>query len=210
MPGLARLVAMALHLRPVGPLPPAVYWRRRAGVLGLVLLLLVLLSRCAGEEEPALSQAAPAAGPTPTAAATGSSTPAATPGPPAPCPDSVLRVSSTPDRAAYPRGARPVLRLGVRNSGPVPCTRALGSGAVELLVFSGRDRVWSSDDCNPGGEQGEVLLQPQELRSITVTWSGRRSRGGCPAGAAVVEPGTYRVVGRVGEVLTLGTYFRMR
>ena len=95
-----------------------------------------------------------------------------------------------------------MLRLAVRNAGTAPCVRPLGQGAVELTVLSGRDRIWSSDDCAPGGPAGPVVLRPQELRVITVTWSARRSRPGCPAGAEAIEPGTYRVVGRVGALTT--------
>lgn len=37
----------------VGPLPPAVYWRRRAAVLGVVLLfLIVVIYSCSGQDDP--------------------------------------------------------------------------------------------------------------------------------------------------------------
>ncbi|WP_410814624.1 hypothetical protein [Micromonospora sp. 067-2] len=52
----------------VGPLPPAVYWRRRVVVLGAGLLfLIVLLYSCTGSGR---SEDRPQAGPTPTSAAT--------------------------------------------------------------------------------------------------------------------------------------------
>ena len=201
---------MSLHLRPVGPLPAAVYWRRRAGLLAVLVLLLVLLTRCGGDDPEQLSQAAPSPSAAP---ADPPAAPAPAPPTPAvvgPCPDTALRVSSTPGRAAYPLGARPVLRLAVRNAGPVPCVRDLGQGAVELLIFSGQDRIWSSDDCAPGGPPGPVTLQPQQLEVITLTWSARRSRPRCGGDKEAIEAGTYRVVGRVGEVLTLGTTFLVR
>lgn len=44
---------VAVHLRPVGPLPPAVYWRRRVVLLAAVVLVLLLLRSCAaGDPEP--------------------------------------------------------------------------------------------------------------------------------------------------------------
>ncbi len=43
---------MPLHLRPVGPLPASVYWRRRAVAVAVVVLLLALLTRCGGEDTP--------------------------------------------------------------------------------------------------------------------------------------------------------------
>ncbi len=202
---------MALHLRPVGPLPAAVYWTRRAGVLLLVLLLLALLTRCGGRRPRAAgSRRRPRRRRPPSAAPTVSPPAAPSPAVVGPCPDAALRVSSTPGRAAYPLGTRPVLRLGIRNGGTVPCVRDLGQAAVELLIFSGPDRVWSSDDCAPGGGSSPTTLQPQQLEVITLTWAARRSRPGCAGDQAAITPGTYRVVGRVGEVLTLGTTFLVR
>ena len=40
-----------MHLSPVGPLPAPVYWRRRAVLLLGLLVLLFLLSRCAGGDD---------------------------------------------------------------------------------------------------------------------------------------------------------------
>ncbi|SIN24810.1 hypothetical protein [Micromonospora cremea] len=77
----------------VGPLPPAVYWRRRAVVLGAGLLfLIVLLYSCTGSGR---SNGRPQAGATPTSAPTS----AATPGPGGP----VL----TPQTGAPPASADP-------------------------------------------------------------------------------------------------------
>ncbi|MBQ0903542.1 hypothetical protein [Micromonospora sp. U21] len=77
----------------VGPLPPAVYWRRRAVVLGAGLLfLIVLLYSCTGSGR---SDGRPQAGATPTSAPTS----AATPGPGGP----VL----TPQTGAPPASADP-------------------------------------------------------------------------------------------------------
>jgi hypothetical protein len=55
----------------VGPLPPAVYWRRRALVLGVVLLLVILLvSMCGGrggasKDHAGLASSSPTSSPTP-------------------------------------------------------------------------------------------------------------------------------------------------
>jgi hypothetical protein len=215
---------MSLHLRPVGPLPAAVYWRRRAVLAAGLLLLLVLLSRCTGSGGPEqLAQAGPSpavTGSAPTTAATETpqlpspsvspapgATPAPTPTAAPPCPDAALSVQAVPERRRYARSARPVLRLAVRNAGQVACTRPLGRGSVELTVFSGPDRIWSSDDCAPGGPAGPQTLRPQQLEVITLTWAARRSRPGCRGAAEAIEPGTYRVIGRVGGLRTSGSSF---
>lgn len=202
---------MPLHWQPVGPLPASTYWMRRAGVLGaalLVLLLLVWIWPDGGEDtlEPAASPtSSPTAAPPPV-------DPTATPTPSAgeqPCTDDALEVRASADKDSYARGAPVALTLTVKNTGAVPCRRALGQGAVELVVTSGSDRIWSSDDCAPGGEPGEELLAPGDESTARATWSGTRSAPGCPEGQATAQPGTYRVTGRVGELRVPGESFQI-
>jgi hypothetical protein len=206
---------MPLHLRPVGPLPETVYWRRRAVVVIGLVLLLFLLSRCVGGggDDGTLSQAASSPGPSPTVAPTPQVSPSATPSPTSTtvaCTDADLRVEAVAERASYAVGARPVLRLAIRSTSLAPCSRALGQGAVELSVFSGADRIWSSDDCAPGGPEGVETLQPQQLKAIVLTWAGRRSSPGCASPGPAITAGSYRVVGRVGELRTPGSSFVVR
>lgn len=225
---------MALH--PVGPLPAAHYWRRRA-VLGVVVLLVLLLLRsCIGggaANKNALVAAVPTQTPTQAATPTASPTPAptvtatprptttgattatpsvaATPstGPVESCPDSVLVVVASADAPSYAVGAQPVLRLSVRNGSRVACRRNFGGAAIELRVLSGNDRLWSSDDCTTGGLLGPVVLQPGETRSTSLVWSGRRSLPGCGGDKALAQPGTYRVFARVGTLTRDGGSFTM-
>lgn len=206
---------MALHWRPVGPLPAATYWRRRAVVAGAVVLVLLLLALlllgsddgddtlATAPEEAAPATSQPAASPTPT-------TPSASAEPVDECPDDVLEVQAHADAADYPVGGRATLTLTVRNTGDEPCRRALGQGAVELVITSGEDRVWSSDDCAPGGDAGEVVLQPGASQSARASWPGTRSAAGCPEGQPEARAGTYRVTGRVGDLRVPGMVFRVQ
>ena len=209
----------AAVIRPRGPLPPSTYWVRRAVVLGVVLIvLLVLLRACGGDDEgsprdtasPAAStETEPAATASPTAAV--ASSPSAAPSPPqaAPCNPARLTIEAVADRPAYRRPATPRLSLVIRNPGPNPCRLDVGPAALELRVISGPDRIWSSDDCTPGGAPQIVTVPPGGAQSSTVAWPLRRSRPGCPEGQAGAEPGTYRVIGRVGTVLRPGATFRI-
>ncbi len=191
---------MALHLRPVGPLPAATYWTRRAGVLLALLVLLLLLRACGGGDDPSSLEQTGGASPSPSATVRepGAGEPVAQcpgqrePGRALACPDASIDVTAATARESYPVGGSPVLQLTVTNTGTVACTRPLGQGAVELTVFSGSDRIWSSDDCTPGGPPGPVQLAPGEARTTTLTWSGRRSRPGCTGDKERGEAGTYR------------------
>jgi hypothetical protein len=97
----------------------------------------------------------------------------------------------------------------VTNQGPTPCTADLGQAAIELLVVSGSDRIWSSDDCAPGGEAELTTLEPGKAVTRRATWDGRRSLPGCEGSKARAKAGTYRVTGRLGQLRVEGDAFRL-
>lgn len=216
---------MPLHWQPVGPHEAATYWRRRAAVaLAALLVLLLATLPLGGDDEPdRLAGATPAAKPTTDPAADPAADPTADPGAdpgadptadPTPdptggdvCPDTALKVLATADADSYPAGGTARLELIVRNTGTVPCRRALGQGAVELVVTSGDDRIWSSDDCAPGGPQDEVVLPPGGTSTARASWATVRSVPSCPGDQPAAAPGTYRVTGRVGELRVPGDAF---
>lgn len=202
---------MALHWRPVGPEPAPTYWQRRAFLAVAVLLLLLLLlflltSSGGGQERVATSGASPSPNASSSAGPSGSPQPSASPGS-TPCDPPALTATATTERNDYPVGGRPVLVLTVTNTGTTPCTRDLGQGAVELMVVSGSDRIWSSDDCAPGGPVKSVVLAPQEESVTRLTWAGRRSQPGCAGDKAATQAGTYRVNARLGDLRVEGSAF---
>ncbi len=208
---------MALNWRPLGPEPAQTYWQRRALLLGAVILLLtvvvVLLTRGGGSGNDRLAGGTPAASPvgaspdpsaTPASPGTASGSPSS-----ATCAPPALQVLTAANSESYPADGRPVLELRTTNTGPVPCTIDLGAAAVELLVFSGEDRIWSSDDCGSGGPAAPTTLEPGKAVATKVTWSGKRSLPGCTGPKAQAQPGTYRVTGRVGQLPVSGGSFRI-
>lgn len=205
-----------MALQPVGPLPASTYWRRRV-VLGVAALgvLLIVAKACGGGAATKAAQIGRAASPTPSRAVSAAPSPVVAPPPasasPAPlqtCPDVVLEVTTQSDAEAYRSGATPRFTLTVRNTGTVACLRALGPAAVELRVFSGEDRIWSSDDCSTSKEQGVQTLPAGAARATTILWSGKRSKPGCQSGSTA-QPGTYRVSARVGSLIRQGSVFRV-
>lgn len=210
---------MPLHWQPLGPLPATTYWRRR-GVLALVIVALaVLLWSCSGGQASSPTPK-PTSSPTSTASPSPKPTPTATPTP-APtrspiavavvttCADEVLQVTLTgADTAAV--GTAPRVRLVVRNTGAVACRRDLGPRAVELVVTSGADRVWSSADCSPGGSQGTITLPPGQADGQALTWPGTRSEPACAGSRAAAQAGTYRLVAKVGALSSPAFVLRVR
>jgi hypothetical protein len=207
-----------MALQPLGPLPASTYWRRRVLLLVIVLIVLLVGAKACSHTPKKDSLSGPAASPTPSvtpsvaASPTASVTPssAASPSPAAllTCRDTVLQITAESDAQTYPSGGAPRFTLTVRNIGSVACRRALGPGAVELRVFSGEDRIWSSDDCNEAKDQGFLTLPAGAARATTVQWAGKRTKPGCQTGATA-QPGTYRVSAKVGDIVRQGSVFRI-
>ncbi|HEY5033184.1 MAG TPA: hypothetical protein VIJ54_11950 [Actinomycetes bacterium] len=194
---------MGTLLHPVGPLSPGAYWFRRTVVGAVVVLLLSaggwLLSgggpaKTAGGTPPS-SSSTPTVTPTPTPTPTPtvSHTPSATATAAAItlCPDSVIKVVALTDATSYPAGVKPHLSVSVTNTGKVSCKRDIGQAAMSMLIRSGAARVWSSDDCSPGGQPAVNTLKAGQVFTSTVVWTRTISRVGCPTGQPAAAPGTY-------------------
>ncbi len=197
-------------LRPVGDLPASVYWVRR------LLLLLVALAVAAlvwwllpgGDGDTAEPVAAPSVSPTPSATTT---SPSPSPKPSKTkskepkaqeCQDSAIEVTVDADAESYPPARSPSFTFAVENVSDERCQRDVGQSANELRVTSGGSQVWSSDDCNPGGEEAVDNLKPGDRFVQTVTWPRVESSEGCPTPEPDAAPGTYQVIARNGDVLS--------
>ena len=133
----------------------------------------------------------PQSTPTPTVAAVAK---------PATCDPAALAVSLKADAVQYSGKTLPKLFIGVQNMGPTPCQVDLGSKALSFVVTSGKDRIWSSDDCQGKGDHDIRMLKPgQELWARSV-WGKVRSAPGCPKGQAQARPGFYVLDGSAGGV----------
>jgi hypothetical protein len=129
-----------------------------------------------------------------------SSTAAAAAVVPPTCPDGALRLTVAPTRPDYSVGALPEITLSVRNASRGTCTRDLAASQQEVLLYAGRSRLWSSNDCYPGGGRDVQALAPGERDRFTVTWSGLSSRPKCAGVRTRVGPGRYSLVGRIGTL----------
>lgn len=212
-------------LHPVGKLPAAVYWRRRAVLLLLVLAVLgtgawfgapLVGIRAQSEQAtmttgprpvPALERVVPSyasvATPTPALVPTdtgtaASATPAVSdPVAGGPCTDDMIGLEvRAPASAAV--GSKPTFELLVSNRSAVPCVRALDKGLQEfLLLDSAGNRIWGSNDCFPETSSDPRTLAPGETVTIPVVWGGLASAPTCTAPRSTPPPGSYVVRGRL-------------
>jgi len=195
---------MALH--PVGPLPASTYWRRRIvlllGVVVVVLLVRSLLPDGGGTER--------LAGPSPSPSVTRSASPRPTASSaPGTCPDSALTLTVAPEPGQHVAGRPLRLTVTVKNVSRVACKRDLGGRVLEVLIRSGEDRIWSSDDCSTDHASSVQLLRAGASLQTTVTWQGRRSARGCPTPSTEAKPGTYTVRARVGTLRSPAAVLRL-
>jgi hypothetical protein len=196
----------------VGPLPPAVYWRRRVVVLGAGLLfLIVVLYSCGGSGN---STAKQSASPTPTVESPSSpvltpetGAPPADSGPPPPpadapapttdtpsvsapappagssCTDAEMSVTPVPSQTSAKRGATIDLQLKIKNISQRTCSRDVGPDPQEIYIKLGAQTVWSSDTCSISRGSRIESFTPGFERTYQVSWNGKDA-GKCAEGVA--------------------------
>jgi hypothetical protein len=209
----------------VGPLPAAVYWRRRLFVLGGVLLLIIgFWTSCGGPrsgrdnrgalQTPISESPSPSDSPTgqllvPTIDESQSASPSPSDSPPPvidgeTCTDGEL--SLTPAAIPNPTkvAATTTLTFVIKNISQRTCVRDVGGLPQELRIMQGTTLIWSSDHCKPAGKSVVRTFKPNESVTATVYWDGRKTvRDGkvdCTRPAPVdmrAPAGTYQLVGRL-------------
>ena len=116
----------------------------------------------------------------------------------------MIKVSAETGAPEYKVGSQPLLRLVVANVGTAPCVRDLDGAQQEIVVWSGdgAKRLWSSNDCvNPSSADLRTLVPGQPV-AFAVNWSGLGSVPGCTSERDRMGPGAYRVLTRLGPVIS--------
>lgn len=219
---------MSTVKNPVGPEPPNTYWRRRAAVLGVLVVILLLgwlLLRAvfgsSAEPEAQDPSASPSASPTasaspepsdasPSASAAPNSSASPSPSARSTCSDSDIEVAASTSASSTSVGAGMGLTMTVTNTGDAACNRDVGAGANELRITSGSVLVWSSDFCSPSSESDVVALMPGKPFTTSVTWSGTVTAKDCPADQPLAQSGTYKVQARNGDVTSESVTFTVK
>lgn len=209
----------------MGPEPEAVYWRRRivliAAVLGVVALL-AWLWPSGGEAEPAALPSTSASPSGATSSASASGTPSASPtdeaspsdtgeaaasGEPQPCRTGDLDVTVSVETPTPTAGGEVVFVMAVANTGDSPCIQDVGASATSFLVTSGGFRVWSSDDCNPGGTEQLEVIPPGQAFAVQAVWPTIITTPGCPTTTNPARPGSYDVTATDAGITSAATRF---
>ena len=96
------------------------------------------------------------------------------------------------DRELYGGGANPGFGISVVNVGEQTCTVDVGPDAIELVIHSGDDRVYSTADCVEGEGREERQLEQGRPHTYTITWERERSFSDCRSSSSQAQPGWYK------------------
>jgi len=192
--------------RPRGPLPPRVYWTRRALVLVVAFLLVFGIARVLGGGSDGKSPAGDtaeqaAADQTPSTTTSATDTPKAKPGkkkkpvlaqPDGPCDPADITVKARIERAANDgRIGIPLMLTGT----DAACTWTVSPSSLVVKIISGDDRIWSSQQCPRLVPQQAVVVRSAVATKVVLIWNGRRSDEDCTsASAGFALPGSYHVI----------------
>ena len=222
----------------VGPLPPAVYWRRRVLVLGAVLaLVLLLVAMCGGSGHsnpaavnPAATTTSTRPSPTPTTsvqppivgapggASSSASPPATAPSSAAASPTarsdicSDAEIQLTPSIQKITGGTYPYqLQLDIKNISNRTCKRDDGANPQEMhIVNSAGQTVWSSDYCQNGAGGSDVRsFGPNIETPFKLAWDGDGDGPGCAKGNRLA-PGGYQLVAKLGTKVSAPVGFTIK
>lgn len=194
---------MSSVINPVGPEEPGVYWRRRllVGLAALVVLIILfmILRSCSSDPAPTAAPS-PSSTPTATASASSSASPSSTASGAA-CSDSDIEVTVKPDKGtSFPAGTPITFTMSIKNISNKACARNVGTKPNTVLVQSGGNEVWSSDDCAPAGTDQVQTIQPGDVYQLNANWNQQQSKPGCPSGQPTASPGSYEVIGKNDQV----------
>jgi hypothetical protein len=126
------------------------------------------------------------------------------------CQPGDLVISAATDRQSYPEGEDPVLELRVDNTGDEPCEANLGTSQQVFTVYSGSDRIFSTQDCQVEGDDAMMEISPDEQERSRFSWPRVRSAPGCAEVGSEPRSGTYRLEVSLGELTAQPVSFTLQ
>ncbi len=201
-----------------GPLPPGVYWRRRAFVALLAVTLVFIIASALGggsdgrsEEAPAAQQAAGQVDASETVTVgerdrkgrkgRGKNTDQATAGPTydptvlvepdGPCDPEDVVVTPTIEGAVAGRDV--TIALSMQTVESEACNWKVDPRRVTVKITDGDDEVWSTRQCPRAVPAQEVVVRRIVATVVELTWNARFSDDDCPRATDWVEQGDYTV-----------------
>lgn len=190
---------MSTLRNPVGPQPPAVYWRRRILVaLGLLAVVVVIVLIIVRPGSGAPTEGGSGTTPTPTASVS------TDPDDVGACDPAKVTVEAVTDAVAYDAGVNPQLQLVLKSTATSPCTIDAGSDVQVFTITSGEEVIWKSTDCQVDPQEQVQLLNPGvPVSSASLPWDRTRSSPdtcGQPRDQVTAGGASYHLSVSVGDI----------
>jgi len=122
--------------------------------------------------------------------ASGESSKKATPAGPVTCSPAKLRATLTGDQRLKPE-EKTTFTLSLINGSGASCRVSVSPKNFELTIYSGSDRIWSSDDCATAVRPITEKIAAEDAVTWSMAWNGRRSAADCKVRPEIPRPGTY-------------------
>ena len=161
-------------------------------------------SPAASATSPAASAGSPTPGPSSASASAGSPTSPSRPASHSPSPsptrttpaaplvcaaaDVALKVSGD---ASIKSGSHTTISVSFTNHGSATCRLDFAKTPMTLKIYSGTDRIWTSDDCTSWVASGVKTLATSKSYTFKEEWTTLRSAPGCKLRDIYLQPGTY-------------------
>jgi hypothetical protein len=103
------------------------------------------------------------------------------------------------DVAISPSVPKPVaggdidLVLDISSLNTPACTWRLSGRTMALKITSGKDLIWTTNDCARAIPTEDLVLRQADPTRVKLTWDARRSEPGCPVQTEWALPGTYHL-----------------
>lgn len=200
---------MSSVMHPVGNKPPNVYWRRRVvAIVALVIIVLLAIwaikavAGAFGDDTAATTPTPQPSTPPASASASATADPsgsATTTSEAEACSQESVSVTATSESKVVTVGQATKVGMVLENTGEAACTLDAGSKNLELVISSGAERIWSSDDCQSVGASRPTTVDPGAKLASEVPWEVVRSDKSCGTDLATLKAGTYQLKARAGE-----------
>ena len=106
------------------------------------------------------------------------------------CPGDELRATLT-GKARLKTGKANKFEISLINGSGQTCRVTVSRASFELKIYSGTDRIWSTDDCTKAVRKITTNVKPERAVAWTMKWDGRRSRDNCKKRPEIPRAGTY-------------------
>lgn len=109
---------------------------------------------------------------------------------PADCDAAAIQVGLAGYGTVKAGGSQP-FRVTLTNTSAADCVLRVSAKTLVVTVSSGKDRIWSTADCDAWLPGSTGTVSPQKAQVVAIDWTVSRSAKGCSLSKDLLKKGTY-------------------